>query len=54
MADNSYVEETPDDLVINAVRDILAVKTLLNGTFFLRTQCIFLLLSMCYKRLRNN
>jgi HEPN domain-containing protein len=34
MADNSYVEETPDDLFINAVRDILAVKTLLNGTFY--------------------
>jgi HEPN domain-containing protein len=34
MADNSYVEETPDELVINAVRDILAVKTLLNGTFY--------------------
>jgi hypothetical protein len=33
MADDSYVEETPDDLFINAVRDILAVKTLLNGTF---------------------
>jgi HEPN domain-containing protein len=31
MADNSYVEETPDDLFINAVRDILAVRTLLNG-----------------------
>jgi HEPN domain-containing protein len=34
MADNPYVEETPDDLFINAVRDILAVKTLLNGTFY--------------------
>jgi HEPN domain-containing protein len=34
MADNSYVEETPDDLFINAVRDILAAKTLLNGTFY--------------------
>jgi hypothetical protein len=34
MADDSYVEETPDDLFINAVRDILAVKTLLNGTFY--------------------
>jgi HEPN domain-containing protein len=34
MADNSYVEETPDDLFINAVRDILAVKTLLNGSFY--------------------
>jgi HEPN domain-containing protein len=34
MADNSYVEETPDDLFINAVRDILAVKALLNGTFY--------------------
>jgi HEPN domain-containing protein len=34
MADNSYVGETPDDLFINAVRDILAVKTLLNGTFY--------------------
>jgi hypothetical protein len=33
MADNSYVEETPDDLFINGVRDILAVRTLLNGTF---------------------
>jgi HEPN domain-containing protein len=34
MADNSYVEETPDDLFINAVRDILAVKTLLDGVFY--------------------
>jgi HEPN domain-containing protein len=34
MADNSYVEETPDDLFINAVRDILAAKALLNGTFY--------------------
>jgi HEPN domain-containing protein len=34
MADNPYVEETPDELVINAVRDILAVRTLLNGTFY--------------------
>jgi HEPN domain-containing protein len=34
MADNSYAEETPEDLFINAVRDILAVKTLLNGTFY--------------------
>jgi HEPN domain-containing protein len=34
MADASYVEETPDDLFINAVRDIFAVKALLNGTFY--------------------
>jgi HEPN domain-containing protein len=34
MADNSYVEETPDDMFINAARDILAVKTLLNGVFY--------------------
>jgi HEPN domain-containing protein len=33
MADNSYVEETPDDLFINAVRDILA-RTLLNADFY--------------------
>jgi hypothetical protein len=33
MADNSYVEVTPDDLFINAVRDIFAVRTLLNGAF---------------------
>jgi hypothetical protein len=34
MADNSYVEETPDDLLINAARDIFAVKALLNGTVY--------------------
>jgi hypothetical protein len=34
MADNSYAEETPDDMFINAVRDILVVKTLLNGTYY--------------------
>jgi hypothetical protein len=34
MADNSFVEETPDDLFINAVRDILAARALLNGTFY--------------------
>jgi hypothetical protein len=26
MADNSYVEESPDDMFINAVRDIYAIK----------------------------
>jgi HEPN domain-containing protein len=34
MADNPYVEETPGDLFINAVRDILAAKTLLDGAFY--------------------
>jgi HEPN domain-containing protein len=34
MADNSYVEETPDDLFINAVRDIYAVKALLNSAVY--------------------
>jgi HEPN domain-containing protein len=34
MADNAYVEETADDLFINAARDILAVKALLNAAVY--------------------
>jgi HEPN domain-containing protein len=34
MADNSYAEETSDDMFINAVRDILVVKRLLSGVFY--------------------
>jgi HEPN domain-containing protein len=34
MADNTYVEETADDLFINATRDILAVKALLSAAVY--------------------